>query len=430
MRKIWRRIFLLCAAFMICMQGLCLAENWVQYYRIDLEDFITNSFIDIDSIKAWEYKERKYLGVNLKSVTEYPSRKNKAPIEGEKLFKLVDIENERELTLHNYSLSNGQISDRYFDILMNSQKSLERSQGEYELHTQMGKIPVFKAYLQCAEQNRPDVINEIRTHNLTAPPLPSAPQPAPGANTGATGSPNVPRGSLEAIVGDIEYEVLGSGAVKFNVRCPAFYGDWLLYRDTNYIFTKPEIFKAYPGTYMIGRMDDDGTIYIGGGQMSRLHGDDAFDYDPKTQTFTFYDWNYGPEGSKPSHQMRVIDKNTIYIKTLDGTEADFASTYRYMSYDSIPLKITKVDTPEFECEYTYIDYYSEKSKIGHAGCYFDDNQCIWFGNDIPSNHIGDYGYIMFFNGVFSVGLNVQVDMARAFLAVNGNVGAAPGNVVQ
>ncbi len=430
MRKTWQRFFLLCVACMICMSGLCLAKdgNWIKYHNHDSSKY----YVDPSSLKAREYEGRKYLEANV-------------DIGGSQMLIVLDIENQKYIVLEGHNHLTGKTTNT--DISQMSQQSPTFS-----------GIPIYEKLIRWVEKNRPDVINEIRTNNLTAPPLPSAPQSAPGAKTSTTGAPNVLSGSSEAIVGDIEYEVLESGAVKFSPRCmslvmfgdlSAHTDDIYAYADSYYIFKKPMVFKAFPGAYVVGKPDYyDGTIGI----YSSLptHRESTFDYDPKTQMFTFYKWDLNDTTYDVNHpnytfkplndynngltfRMRLIDKNTVYIE--DGTpymeangeayrnESYFTNTYRYMPYDKIQHTITKVDPPFFDYDYPVLEYSFTKKIdeiiIQHGHGYFDDNQCVWFGKQ-DANH----AYVDFYYG-FTTELTAYVDMARAFLAVNGNVGEAP-----
>lgn len=266
-------------------------------------------------------------------------------------------------------------------------------------------------------------------------------------NTNVSCAANAPRGgSLQNIVGDIEYEVLDSGAVQFNLRC----GNWFIdeqpnhYKLTNYIFTKPEKFRAYPGAYMVGRLTDEGVIVI---EHTLFHGS-SFDYNPTTQTFTFYEWYYS-DNPNPAERaaimalplgvelMRLIDKNTVYVESgapyrlIDGelypNKSYYTNTYRYMPYDKTSLTITKVDSPTFK-----YDYPDQGNSIGHGAGEFDENQCVWFGNLITKNAFHTFPSLFFHYGTTYHGeilLNWNVDAMRAFLAVNGNIGAAPYDVV-
>lgn len=160
MRKIWRRIFLLCVACMICMQGLCLAGlpqgNWMHYYN----DGSKKYYLNTDSVKVREYTGRKYLEVitlaNTLANTELWVQ----------YWMVFDIENSKCAILE-WSFSDGRVTKG--DI----------SKITYSLTKDR------QAMLQWVEQNRPDVINEIRTFNQ------SAPQPSPEL----PGAPNDRRSS-------------------------------------------------------------------------------------------------------------------------------------------------------------------------------------------------------------------------------------------
>lgn len=393
MRKAWQRIFLLCIACLVCMGGVCLAKeddgNWVQYYY---HDDINIFYVDTDSIKTCEYEGRKYLEAKIKrkktQVEDYVVFGRMVEVTGAEFHILFDVENRKAMYLEWYNeaaKSGRKKGKRDISLIKNGGESIEGHPGPEKL-------------LPWIEQNYPSIINEIRTFNQ------SVPQSAPGANTGATGAPKVPSGSLEAIVGDIEYEVLDSGAVKFSPRCMAYTGlddsnSFSLYEPSYFIFAKPEKYSAWPGAYVVGFLNnyyDDATIST----HVEVMNEDAFDYDPKTQTFTFYNWEPNPREVFIFYRMRVIDKNTVCI-TEDSK--GYANTYRYMPYDKLPVKSQIVDGVSVTVE--------ENSMYNWNYC--DRNNCVWCGDHAP----------YFWPDVGR--LNAVVDMARAFLAVNGKVGTAP-----
>ena len=62
MRNAWRRIFLLCAACMICMCGLCLAKdggNLVEAFQLGSNIY----YVDSSSVKTHQWSGRKYLEI-------------------------------------------------------------------------------------------------------------------------------------------------------------------------------------------------------------------------------------------------------------------------------------------------------------------------------------------------------------------------------
>ena len=75
MRKILGRIVLLCLACVLCMQGLCLAEeeedkkeNWVEYFAQNDSNIF---YVDTNSIKMREYNGRKYVEATLRRKEKY-----------------------------------------------------------------------------------------------------------------------------------------------------------------------------------------------------------------------------------------------------------------------------------------------------------------------------------------------------------------------
>ncbi len=229
-------------------------------------------------------------------------------------------------------------------------------------------------------------------------------QTQPGGNVDVTGATNAPRpvsapsGSLDNVMDNFEYEVLDSGMVRFTGRCSD---------SNNYIFTKPEQFSSHPGKYMLGWLNH-GTWMITYHNMG-----DAFDYDPQTQTFIWYRYNPMDGKDYNDYRMRFVDKNTVYIECFDEKGQLYAARiYGYMPYTAAPAEIRQSNA-------IAVSY----KGVGTAE--FDENQCVWWSNggglypdgkpideDVRDGSIRS-----------SDSLNVLVDMARAFLAVNGNIGA-------
>ncbi len=302
MQKNWLRVFLLCVACAVCLHGNCSAERWVQYF-ISFGDKI---FMDIDSIKAWEYKGRKYLGAYVKG--------NLVASISKELYVLVDLENERKLELNKSCILNGQIDDRYFDILINTPKNKKIVSPQEYVVLSHGNLPVEKAFMQCAEQNRPDVIQEIRQHNQQY----AAQHPQSNVPTGtvADGAKDVtPNGIGENLPPNTleEQPLLEIGEeVKIPIR---IHPEW-----TYSAWKNPFDDVAYE--YGVGRyyINEDGRrracpdLYL-------------FDYDPETKFFTFS----GPAlrdlvGGKYMYRVRVINHNTVEIEWLNGDEEPTIST--------------------------------------------------------------------------------------------------------
>lgn len=188
MRKTWQRIFLLCMACMICMCGLCFAEendggNWVQYYY---QDSYNIYYVDTNSIKAREYEGRKYLEVKTRTketrVEGYVVWAQEVEVTFARGHWLFDVENRKGIVLdmENFktNIRGGQ------DISDIKTKAVSVSSDP--------RLTFVDALLTWVEQNRPDVINEIRTFNQ------SAPQPSPEL----PGAPNdmTPSGDLHSLI--------------------------------------------------------------------------------------------------------------------------------------------------------------------------------------------------------------------------------------
>ena len=435
MRKAWSTIFLLCMACTICMSGLCLAKdgNWIKYHNHDSSKYYVNP----SSLKAREYEGRKYLEANV-------------DISGTQMLLALDIENGKYIVLEGHNHVTGKTTKT--DISQMSQQSPTFS-----------GIPIYDKLIHWVEKNRPDVINEIRTHNRTAPPLPAAPKgktdvsgprsntpidPAPGVDrqpgtedqpggnvdvTGAAPSPNpvgAPSGSLANAVDNFAYEVLDSGAVKFTVRCPDIDTSTSGYPYTeNYIFTKPERYSNYPGKYMLGTPLSEVNDTLMVSETSGTMGD-AFDYDPQTQMFIWYEW-YGENEVFYKYRMRVIDKNTVYIEELynNSPVVSEASTYGYMPYNTVPSEIEYSSDYSVEYKGQYIQtkgdwmFPSVGMYWGGGSALLDSNKCVWWSNGGGFKKDGSPIYVH--TWTWSKDLNVITDMARAFLAVNGNIGPMP-----
>ena len=398
MRKVLRRIIVLCMACMICMSGLCMAKfikdddgNWVEFYREDEKPW-NIYYVDTNAIKVCEYEGKKYLDVSIRrkenTVENYVYYIHQTEVTNAKFHRLLDLENRKK---HNIEWQN---------------KYAKQKRGTADIsEIKNGKsfTPWDEKLVAWVEQNYPAVINEIRTFNQSG---------QPAGNTNVTGAAGEQGSSVADIVDNFTYEVLDSGAVKFSPRCMADDGNLPLYAPSYFIFAKPEKYSALPGAYLIGWLtrwmdgswdpDDDTTISTNGVTYMR---EEAFDYDPKTQTFTFYAWmnRHTPE-YLIKYRMRFIDKNTVCIiyKSL-VYQCNVNNTYRYMPYDKIPVAISSI----------YDAYITVENKDWTNATYYDKNKCVWCGDHFPN----------FLDGESN--LNVVVDMARAFLAVNGKVGPIP-----
>lgn len=146
----------------------------------------------------------------------------------------------------------------------------------------------------------------------------TSPAPQSAGTTDVTGATGAPSGEISA--GGLEYEVLDSGAVKLVLRRGSRKSELENYANeaeywkanTYYIFTKPEEFKAWHGTYAVGNIytyDDKNILQVG----------DFFDYDPMTKTVQFYGEDIGRGGNDPERawygsRIRVIGRNTVYAE--------------------------------------------------------------------------------------------------------------------
>lgn len=423
MRKFWLKVFLLCMACMICMGGLCMAgnENWVQY----LKNAKGSHYVDTNSITTREYEGRKYLDLKVKW--------------GEPAIiwhTLVDVEKRKFFVL--------EIRTNYKGPKWSSQDISKITQNS----SSVLKYEFIETLLIWVEQNYPAVINEIREHNKTAPPLPAgtmdvsgprrstAIDPAPGIDrqpgfegpegeiTDVTGAAGAPSGTVSTA--GIEYEVLDSGAVKFTRRRGATKEKLELYtnqedywkENTNYIFTKPEEFKAWPGTYALGAIVSD--FFPAEPDNDTMHISSFFDYDPATNTLQFYatrpdlvgvEYDADPENAFWGNRMHVIDKNTVYIEESDtlgplvkegpfriGVGKDFDKKYEV----KYTMKYSSCGVPEYRdvngCAWSYIltgrhnyvpDYWAAELNEVEAAIIC----CMLKGQlgEVPEGHDLEYG---------------------------------------
>lgn len=304
MRKVLRRIIVLCMACMICMSGLCMAKfikdddgNWVEFYREDEKPW-NIYYVDTNAIKVCEYEGKKYLDVSIRrkenTVENYVYYIHQTEVTNAKFHRLLDLENRKK---HNIEWQN---------------KYAKQKRGTADIsEIKNGKsfTPWDEKLVTWVEQNYPAVINEIRTFNHSG---------QSAGTTNVTGAAGGSRGEIS--VGGLEYEVLDSGAVKLVLRRGSRKSELENYANeaeywkanTYYIFTKPEEFNAWPGTYAVGH------VYTY--QDKEILGvTDFFDYDPMTKTVQFYDQDQGWGGDAPElacygSRIRVIDRNTVYIE--------------------------------------------------------------------------------------------------------------------
>lgn len=299
MQKNWLRVFLLCVACAVCLHGNCSAERWVQYF-ISFGDKI---FMDIDSIKAWEYKGRKYLGAYVKG--------NLVASISKELYVLVDLENERKLELNKSCILNGQIDDHYFDILINTPRNKKIVSPQEYVVLSHGKLPVEKAFMQCAEQNRPDVINEILAYNTSGAVSQGA--PSVGAQTGDL---TIPPTTLPM---DDSNEVYDLTQMRVRYVSQGYYGAG----ESTFVLSYEKsadtanIGKVVPTAKPHGAYLMKNDIHI------PLMDDFSFDYDEASQTFTIYD------GGGKEYTIRYDQAaNTMIVNHLwDGARR--SGTYVY-----------------------------------------------------------------------------------------------------
>lgn len=394
------RVFLLCMMCTLCLYGNCSAERWVQYF-VSFGDKI---FMDIDSIKALEYKGRKYLGVYVKG--------NLVASISKELYVLVDLENERKLELNKSCILNGQIDDRYFDILINTPQNNKIVSPKEYVVLNHGKLPVEQAFMQCVEQNRPDIIKEIRTFN--------------GSNTPSAGAQTVTAG------GDYGFpQMLGDGPVQFVPR--------MVHKPPTQPTVGDGITRSYVGgvpasgihcehgqfvpsiapdsgklLYIIYRASDSAWVHQKNVVEYWIIG--IFSYDDETDTFTLYE----SANCTPYKTMHIIDKNQIEIE-------------RWSSATGVSQ-----DNPEhFIAKYEKAIIGPEWEDTSFRHCDTDGYGWMLLFDDAPEDEhleIGGWDWLTASNRVtqetsdgrvLEYSNEVGVDGLFAFLARKGKVGYAP-----
>lgn len=275
MRRNWLRVFLLCVACAVCLQGLCLSKdrNWVEYHRVGV-DGDSKYYVDITSIQACEFSGRKYLGANVE-------------IGGSPLRIAIDVENRKFVVLEGRNHVTGK-------MIHNDMSQMISFSG----------IPIYEILLHWVEQNRPDVIQEIRNFNSSA---------ATG-NAESSVQPLIDISSDSGAAGELPYRDTSSGKIEFlpsGWLGQGFVAIWK--HNPNGRDYKSEI---HGGAYAVHMGD-----YFPEGHGIDNEGID-FDYDPETETFTAcYTINDFPEHYY--FNMRVIDHNTVYIEWLEPNDSEW-----------------------------------------------------------------------------------------------------------
>ena len=432
MRKALRRIFLLCVALIVCMQGLCLAyvseETWMEFWegnwtRFDLEAAYP-PYLDMDSVKAREYNGRKYLELML--VAQY----YQDPFC--RFHMLLDIEHQKEVRLGQWALviTNDKVADKrkykyysqdtsyYADIPKLQDWTMERERqlsskdisAITEARSENWTRGIEKEAIQWVEQNRPDVIDEIRTFNHSG---------QSAGTTNVTGAANA--------TGDMtppQYDITDSGVVKYTMRADTHDSvkawtspggpDYYIVKMSDSLRAKKSKWEyTYPGDYIIAYWEYPHQRYVKHTgdtwefseeyspeeeQDKELRVYKTFSYDPATDMFTFY------SGDFYEMRMRVIDRNTIYVEDLQVKEggqpanwkAEWTAVFNYVDYNSLtkPHK----EYADFHDILVYMD----------DGIWFPDHKCEMAGSTCYQN-------------LFSA----CVDMALAFKAVKGQIGELP-----
>ncbi len=229
--------------------------------------------------------------------------------------------------------------------------------------------------------------------------------------TGAAGVVSEPVKDVVDVTGDIPYEILDSGAVKFTLRRGATKDEK---QYAHYIFAKPEEFKAWPGAYAIGSIVSDFSPAEPDNDAMGIS--TFFDYDPATNTVQFYDelpfrvgvdYDADPENAFWGDRMRVIDKNTIYIEGADLNgplvkDGPFQIAMLDNRGDKRPnrftIKYLTCEIPEERdvngCAWSYTDIW------GNRAGYIDNSAleaaiicCILKGNigEVPEGHDLEHG---------------------------------------
>lgn len=416
MRKVLRRIIVLCMACMICMSGLCMAKfikdddgNWVEFYREDEKPW-NIYYVDTNAIKVCEYEGKKYLDVSIRrkenTVENYVYYIHQTEVTNAKFHRLLDLENRKK---HNIEWQN---------------KYAKQKRGTADIsEIKNGKsfTPWDEKLVTWVEQNYPAVINEIRTFNQSGQP--------------ATPTPNTNVMGAAKATGDItppEYTITESGAVKYEMRSALHESvrAWVSPGGPYYIFRMPETLKTkWAGDYVIGywhyphetfvRHVGDTWEYADKEydaeeeeQNKELRSYAQFSYDPKTDMFTFYGDDFY------LFRLRLIDRNTVYAELLEFEEVSEHSTPR-LTQDSLSKNLSA----DYTAVFRYVPLSSLTAKEmeivdNNGGVIADMNDCIWF-RDHPCELTGNPA--MARQNLF----NAYVDMMLAFQAVNGQIGEAP-----
>lgn len=390
MRRIWSRIFVLCIACMICMSGLCLAYvpeegNWARYWLESSAPY----YLDVDSVKVTEYNGRKYLEY-ITVYTDYHGTSRE--------HFLLDIEkgNKKRLCLGLWNLviqNDKLVSERR--VCTNDISDITNT--DRALYGDGWLTGAPDSAIQWVEQNRPDIINEIHTFN----------HPAARGNVDVTN-----------VTGDMTpsgFAIAEDGAVHYTVRSPRRSSGAEWEQDTDpphFIFARSASLSKVPGgfpaEYIVACIVQE--EWYGGIHAGTWWPIMAFDYDVKSNTFTFYgirqdyaDFDYNNRiHLSYLHRIRVNDRNNVYYEwdTIgrDVGDGQFSADYRgLLSYKKTPS----------------VDFIHKE----HLAAWPNDDGYMWYGK---CEYTPD-GRTLWHDDL----ITDEVDAALAFLAARGKITEAP-----
>ena len=290
MRKILGRVVLLCLACVLCMQGLCLAENWVQY-GYNPGGMVTGTLlVDVDSVHTVDCKGRRFLlARNRQEFPGYPSY-------GTFGLFAFDLENNTSLKIESGFEATG-VTDRCDISLLISGEVVTFDDGERAVRNPADNkcYPIdmsdrCKKMLQTIKQYRPDVVQAVLAYNANN---------GQGSNAGVGKKP----ANIGNIQPHLEYTVLDSGAVCLGEDDT---GEELAYW---YLYRVPKSL-GFPMAFATGYRTD-GTTTV----RTVVENVDRYDYDPSTNTLIVcgaYQW----DGAVYWDLFRVLDNNTVYQEYL------------------------------------------------------------------------------------------------------------------
>lgn len=284
MRKVLGKIFLLCLACVLCTQGLCFAENWVQYGYNNRGVVPGTLLVDVDSVHTVDCKGRRFLQARSKEVFT-GAYANAGTIS----IIAFDLENNLSLQIECRGAATGHLMVKHDISVLASGKVTTSSNGKKEIYDPANRmyvpVDVDNKMLQIIKQYRPDVVQAVLNYN------------------GGSGKTPANIGNIQP---HVEYTVLDSGAVCL-YEMEMDDGE-IVYE---YLYRVPKSL-GFPMAFATGYRTD-GTTTV----RTVVENEDRYDYDPSTNTLTVcnaYQW----DGAVYSSLYHVVDNNTIHQEPLMG----------------------------------------------------------------------------------------------------------------